>query len=934
MDKGAHFYRCDLQVHTPRDLHWSGPAAVTDDERLAYARSLVQACRDRGLQAVAITDHHCMTFLPFVRRAAREETAQDGGALRPEEQIVVFPGIELTLGVPCQALLIFDADFPDDLFALVLAALAITQKPGTESKISDVVRLDGVTTLHELKRKLDEHTYLRGRYIILPNVTDQGKHSLLRNGQAGKYADMPCVGGYSDGPFEKLSEGTKNILAGKDKAWGNKRVACIQTSDSRRSDHQMLGTPSTWIKWANPTAEGLRQACLAQESRIALASPQVPETYIASVHVSNSAFLGPVDLELNQQYSALIGGRGTGKSTVLEYIRWALCDQPPAVTDDDAPNYQARRTRLIELTLQPHGATVEVHYVLNGVLHVVRRSAADGSVQLKIGSGQLQPATEEEVRSLLPIQAYSQKQLSDVSVRVDELTRFITAPIKTDLDRLKRNADDRAGRIRETYATRQRARDLSKTLNNHVLEERSLVEQANVIRASLTGLTDADRALLARAPSFNAANNTFGAWQAGAAVLAQKAKDLRQAVQSQAVALQAAPTEPAEHADVLKASRDEFAALLQATLADLDRTIAVASTIADPSARREANPWLQWEQGHTAFQQLYADAVQRSSTHSEKLSQLSSIESRVAELAKEASHTRELLTSLAHSEEAYSTARGEWLEAQSARDELIDRECAALTARSAGLIRVTVKRHSDSSALSEGLKQAISGSRVQAAKVDALCDAITAAPNPRSLWLDVMADLEALAGYDKENAPSENRPNAPTLVSNGLTAGDIDRIAATLKPQDWLSLSLLTIDSRPVYEFRAKEGEYIPFENASAGQQATALLKTLLNQPGPPLIIDQPEEDLDNPVMIEIVEQIWRAKQLRQMIFASHNANLVVNGDAELVAWFGYRVAADQSRGTIQGEGAIDVPDTRDAIKKIMEGGEDAFRLRREKYGF
>ena len=86
--------------------------------------------------------------------------------------------------------------------------------------------------------------------------------------------------------------------------------------------------------------------------------------------------------------------------------------------------------------------------------------------------------------------------------------------------------------------------------------------------------------------------------------------------------------------------------------------------------------------------------------------------------------------------------------------------------------------------------------------------------------------------------------------------------------------------------------------------------------------------------MLEIVERIWEAKQKRQLIFVSHNANLVVNGDAELVAWCDYRTAGDQSRGTIAGEGAIDVDDVRDAIKQIMEGGEAAFNLRREKYGF
>jgi chromosome segregation protein len=116
-------------------------------------------------------------------------------------------------------------------------------------------------------------------------------------------------------------------------------------------------------------------------------------------------------------------------------------------------------------------------------------------------------------------------------------------------------------------------------------------------------------------------------------------------------------------------------------------------------------------------------------------------------------------------------------------------------------------------------------------------------------------------------------------------------------PDEWLSLSLIEIGSEPIFEYRTREGEHIAFSNASAGQQATALLKTLLNKPGRPVLIDQPEKDLDNPVMQKIVEQIWRAKQKPQIIFVSHNANLVVNGDAELVAWCDYRKAGDQSGG-------------------------------------
>lgn len=56
--------------------------------------------------------------------------------------------------------------------------------------------------------------------------------------------------------------------------------------------------------------------------------------------------------------------------------------------------------------------------------------------------------------------------------------------------------------------------------------------------------------------------------------------------------------------------------------------------------------------------------------------------------------------------------------------------------------------------------------------------------------------------------------------------------------------------------------------------------------------------------------------------------------DAELAVWCEYRNAGDQTGGKIAGEGAIDIPPAREARKRIMEGGEAAFSLRREKYGF
>lgn len=97
MDKGAHYYRCDFQVHTPRDRQWTGQVYVTDEERNEYASRFIAACREKSLDAVAITDHHDLTFAKYIREAAKTEVDNDGNPVPEDRQIRVFPGIELTL---------------------------------------------------------------------------------------------------------------------------------------------------------------------------------------------------------------------------------------------------------------------------------------------------------------------------------------------------------------------------------------------------------------------------------------------------------------------------------------------------------------------------------------------------------------------------------------------------------------------------------------------------------------------------------------------------------------------------------------------------------------------------------------------------------------------------------------------------------------------
>ncbi|CAG1020453.1 partial putative protein, partial [Patescibacteria group bacterium] len=119
----------------------------------------------------------------------------------------------------------------------------------------------------------------------------------------------------------------------------------------------------------------------------------------------------------------------------------------------------------------------------------------------------------------------------------------------------------------------------------------------------------------------------------------------------------------------------------------------------------------------------------------------------------------------------------------------------------------------------------------------------------------------------------------------------------------------------------------------STGQQCTAILHLLLLENSDPLIMDQPEDNLDNAFIAErIVAELRSEKIKRQFIFATHNANIPVFGDAE---WIGvFETQENQAVMPKESQGGIDVPFIREKAADILDGGKTAFNQRKTKYGF
>jgi energy-coupling factor transporter ATP-binding protein EcfA2 len=121
------------------------------------------------------------------------------------------------------------------------------------------------------------------------------------------------------------------------------------------------------------------------------------------------------------------------------------------------------------------------------------------------------------------------------------------------------------------------------------------------------------------------------------------------------------------------------------------------------------------------------------------------------------------------------------------------------------------------------------------------------------------------------------------------------------------------------------------FAKLSLGQQQSVLLALILSSNSTcPLIIDQPEDNLDGEfIYTTLVPVLRRAKERRQVIIVTHNPNVAVLGDAELVVV----MKALNDRGEIVARGSIDHPETRDAACAILEGAREAFLRRAKMYG-
>jgi ABC-type lipoprotein export system ATPase subunit/predicted nucleic acid-binding Zn-ribbon protein len=163
----------------------------------------------------------------------------------------------------------------------------------------------------------------------------------------------------------------------------------------------------------------------------------------------------------------------------------------------------------------------------------------------------------------------------------------------------------------------------------------------------------------------------------------------------------------------------------------------------------------------------------------------------------------------------------------------------------------------------------------------------------------------------------------------GLNENQSEEIFPALARIDVLfALQTVALEDAP-YVALKERGEYRESGSLSTGQKCTAILPIILFDSINPLVVDQPEDNLDNSYVYRtVVRSIRRATKGRQMIFATHNPNIPVLGEAARV----FVMDSSRTKGAVVRIGDVDT--CKDDIVTLLEGGEEAFKLRKERYKY
>lgn len=879
LPSGACFYKCALQVN-PFDYvkRHNKPTSAKDEDE--YNRLVIDACKTNGIEVIAVTDHYRVRTSETLRKLAQESA------------LFVFPGFEAVTKEGVHLLCLFTPDTPLVKLERYLGDCGVHD----ESKASPTGKYDATELLDEVQKW--------GALCIAAHVAGQG--GLLRelDGQAriNAWRHPHLLACSLPGPVKDAPEGLRPILQNKDAQHQRERpIAILNANDVSRPED--LANPSSfcWIKMSDISIEGLRQAFIDPASRIRLAHDPIPEDHAEFVAIAwQSGFLDGSGIHFNENLNVLIGGRGTGKSTVVESVRYVLGLEPLGEEARKAHEGIIRQVlrggTKVSLLVRSHRPAKREYLIERTIPNppVVRDNT--GKV-ITLAPADIAPQAE----------IYGQHEISELTKSPEKLTRLLERFVDRDPSISQRKGD----LTRRLERSRVRILEVEKELRQ--IDERlaSLPALEETLkRFQEAGLEDKlkEQSLLVREERIL---RTAGE---RAVPFREILEQLRRAVPIDRAFLSAKALEGLPGKQILTEA--------DTVLEQLDRDMK-ASINQMAKALEEADKGLaavrqRWESRKKDVQAAYEKILrelQKSKVDGEEFIRL---RHQIEELRPLKERQETLQRDLKELEDQRRNFLAEWEDVKTSEYQQLDRAAKKVNKQLSERVRAHVTFAGNREPLFQLLRDRVGGQLAKTVETLAARDqlSLTEFADCCRNGIETLRDKFKLTPTQAKNI-ADAQPDVFMLIEE-LDLSHTTRIelnvAAEGQPTTWQAL-----------------------KDLSTGQKATAVLLLLLLESEAPLVVDQPEDDLDNRFITEgVVPKMREEKRRRQFLFATHNANIPVLGDAELIVGLRAAGEADAGRAEIPAEhmGSIDARPVRELVEEVLEGGKEAFETRRLKYGF
>ena len=769
--------------------------------------------------------------------------------------------------------------------------------------------------------------------IAIPAHVDKGAglfHKYIGKNEAGEI-DAEVSGIHTGLTLEQVLKNNRdNLLAIEliDKTFSlpevykQSKLSLAQVVGSDSHKRIEIGTNFTWVKMSSPSLDALKLTLHDGEDGI----KRNDQTYENPNHLNNKFFIksisvtngyktgneNPLHAKFSPWLSSVIGGRGSGKSTIVNYLRIALDrveEMPNEVQNEFNKFNQIGKKNIPGMLRDNTQITVEV--IKDG--HLQRIKWENKIHSLQIWDNDTSDWNEETIVSnineLFPIQIFNQKELYELTRDPSKLIELIDSQFDKQAWIEARNI-----LTKKWLADRASARELKFAIS----EEKNLKAQLEATNNKIKLYESSEyKETLDKFKKLNGANKFFIDTEKSFSKWLVELQETQKNIPAVQI--------PETSSEVIINESAEFVQKLDEALKSVNAKISEALLILNPYKENlieqiNAFPWFkEYREAKSAYDAIvdkikelgsesYEVLIQRRSTLNDKLALIATQKQRLENINQGLGET-------------YNSIIEKEKQLRVKRREIIDRWKEVNTSEKPFLI-IELQPMADELQAEDSFRRIV---RKEGGEFSKNILQIDEEGNATGLISEILNEAENNR-WVKRSELIEDFLNASEQNPNGLhlnLAKHLDRLRNDT-PEDIDRLMIWVPEDKLVLKFK-KQGKEEDIQTGSAGERTAGMLGLLLALNDIPLIIDQPEDDLDTRLISSFVVPGFKTlKKNRQLLLVTHNPNIAVNANSDNIIHMNFQ----NGQIVVAGNNALQDRNIRSAVCAVMEGGEDALDKR------